>query len=356
MVQFPDIAASRDGRRAVLVRGLQDDRYSAQHNSGFYVDAVFQLRPREEPCYGRFFISGTFRHMWDLPQQQLRWPEDFDEALPEILLMALGKFLDENEIPLRPSGTEYTLTVPVDSYLFDVFKPQLVDDAEIATYVKGRIYWSWKHKLRIAVLSRWEAQRLGVEVADLHQAAFPDTGFLWESTGRHGYTALPELVRQYESELAATGPNQEPGPDRGSESENASQQTVFICHGSEDKPQVKQLRDRLLEDGFYPWLDEEQLLPGHDWDREISRAVREAAAIIVCLSSSSVPKRGYVQKEIRKALDVADEQPEGAIFIIPARLDECTVPDRLRRWQWVDLFEADGYEKLVSALRTALSP
>jgi rod shape-determining protein MreB len=48
---------------------------------------------------------------------------------------------------------------------------------------------------------------------------------------------------------------------------------------------------------------------------------------------------------------VADEQPEGAIFIIPVRLEECEVPDRLRRWHWVDLFDEKGYERLVSSLR-----
>src|SRR5919202_6458835 len=51
------------------------------------------------------------------------------------------------------------------------------------------------------------------------------------------------------------------------------------------------------------------------------------------------------------ALDVADEKPEGAIFIIPLKLEECNVPDRLRRWQWVSFFEEDGYERLVRALQ-----
>ncbi len=39
------------------------------------------------------------------------------------------------------------------------------------------------------------------------------------------------------------------------------------------------------------------------------------------------------------------------IFIIPARLEECDVVEDLQRWQWVDLFEANGYETLMRALR-----
>ena len=79
--------------------------------------------------------------------------------------------------------------------------------------------------------------------------------------------------------------------------------------------------------------------------------MRDSHVVIVCLSCGSVTKAGYVQKEIKFALDVADEQPEGAIFLIPARLEECQVPDRLSRWQWVNLFEERGYERLMRALR-----
>jgi hypothetical protein len=72
-----------------------------------------------------------------------------------------------------------------------------------------------------------------------------------------------------------------------------------------------------------PWLDEEKLLPGHDWDLEIEKSVETSNAVIVCLSSRSVTKEGYVQKELRKVLDIALEKPEETIFIIPLRLEEC---------------------------------
>lgn len=125
---------------------------------------------------------------------------------------------------------------------------------------------------------------------------------------------------------------------------------VFLCHSKDDKPKVRELYRRLVIDGFDAWLDEEKLMPGQDWDLEIRKAVRESDAIVVCLSNNSVTKAGYVQKEIRFALDVADEQLEGEIFLIPARLEDCHVPNRLDKWQWVDLFEKTGIEKLNQAL------
>lgn len=86
---------------------------------------------------------------------------------------------------------------------------------------------------------------------------------------------------------------------------------VFLCHSKDDKPKVRELYHRLVADGFDPWFDEEKLMPGQEWDLEIRKAVRESDVVIVCLSKSSTTKAGYVQKEIRFALDVADEQLEG---------------------------------------------
>lgn len=125
---------------------------------------------------------------------------------------------------------------------------------------------------------------------------------------------------------------------------------VFLCHASEDELPVQKLYSRLRADGFLPWLDCETLLPGQEWDLEIREAVRLSDAVIVCLSRNAVQKSGYVQKEIRIALDVADEKPDGTIFIIPALIEDCDVPTRLRKWHWVDLRTRDAYRKLKSAL------
>jgi outer membrane protein assembly factor BamD (BamD/ComL family) len=126
---------------------------------------------------------------------------------------------------------------------------------------------------------------------------------------------------------------------------------VFLCHASGDKPAVRALYQRLVRDGVDAWLDKEKLLPGQDWQLEIPKAVRESDVVVVCLSNNSITKEGYIQKELRFALDIATEKPEGTIFLIPARLEECNVPTQLALWQWVDLFEPDGYERLMRSLQ-----
>ena len=112
---------------------------------------------------------------------------------------------------------------------------------------------------------------------------------------------------------------------------------VFLCHASGDKPVVRALYHRLQEDGFQPWLDEEDLVPGQKWRDQIPKAVRAADVVLVCLSRRSINKEGYVQKEIQFALDVADEKPENTIFLIPVKFEECEVPERLSTWQWAAL-------------------
>jgi hypothetical protein len=132
---------------------------------------------------------------------------------------------------------------------------------------------------------------------------------------------------------------------------------VFLCHASQDKPIVRELYQQLLAEGWIdPWLDKEKLLPGQDWELEIEKSVKTADVVIVCLSKESVEKEGYYQKEIRKVLDVADEKPEGTIFIIPLRLNNCQIPHRLAKWQYEDYFPIEqrekAYKRLLQSLRT----
>lgn len=127
---------------------------------------------------------------------------------------------------------------------------------------------------------------------------------------------------------------------------------VFLCHSSYDKPKVRDLYKRLQkEKDIKPWLDEEDLLPGSNWELEISRAIKIADVVIVCLSENSINKEGYIQKEIKQVLDIADRKPEGIIYIIPLKLEACIVPERLSQWQWLNYFDNYGYERLLRPLR-----
>jgi hypothetical protein len=130
---------------------------------------------------------------------------------------------------------------------------------------------------------------------------------------------------------------------------------VFLCHSSNDKPAVRELYRQLNAEGWMDvWLDEEKLYPGQDWNLEIEKAVEAADAILVCLSNNSITKEGYVQRELRIVLDYADYKPEGTLYLIPIRLEDCLPPRRLRPWQYADYFPKEGRERALKRLLVSL--
>lgn len=144
----------------------------------------------------------------------------------------------------------------------------------------------------------------------------------------------------------------------------ATKDRIFLAHASEDKPQVRKLYQHLMEQGFSPWLDVFDLVPGQNWREEIPKAIEDAAVCLACLSKRSVAKESYVQREFRYGLSAYAERPPGSIYLIPIRLDNCNIPDirlpkmelNLRDLHWVDLFEVGGFERLVGAIERNVKP
>jgi hypothetical protein len=131
---------------------------------------------------------------------------------------------------------------------------------------------------------------------------------------------------------------------------------VFLCHSSGDNEVVRGLYRRLTAAGVKCWLDEKDIRPGQKWESAIAKAIRESKYVLVCLSESSISKAGYVHREIRIALDIADSQPEDAIYLIPVRLEECEIPERLAGIQWADIFTPSGYKSIPEMPRHGHAP
>ena len=129
---------------------------------------------------------------------------------------------------------------------------------------------------------------------------------------------------------------------------------IFLSYAREDEEKVGQLYQKLSDAGFKPWMDIKDILPGERWESCIRRAIRHSDFFLACLSVNSVSKRGFLQKEIKDALDIWQEKLEEDIYLIPARLEDCEVPESLGGFQWVDLFEADGWTRLVRAIQVGM--
>lgn len=129
---------------------------------------------------------------------------------------------------------------------------------------------------------------------------------------------------------------------------------IFISYAREDAREAYRLSEKLKSAGHDTWFDQERLLPGQKWATEVRKAVRQCDYFIAVISTRSLTKRGFVQRELRQAIDLLDEFPEGSVFIIPARLDDCVIQEeRLLSLQYVNLFPSwdVGVEVILKTLR-----
>ena len=129
---------------------------------------------------------------------------------------------------------------------------------------------------------------------------------------------------------------------------------IFLCYARQDEDAVRELYQRLSAAGFKPWMDQEDIYPGEQWQGSIERAIEQADFFLACLSTHAVSRRGFLQREIKTALDRWQEKLHSDIYLIPARLEPCEVPEELRNFQWVDLYHERGWPRLLRALQVGL--
>lgn len=129
----------------------------------------------------------------------------------------------------------------------------------------------------------------------------------------------------------------------------------FVSYSRQDEVEVTAFTRKLRSDGYKVWFDQDDILPGQDWRSEARKAIKDAPAVIICVSLSWVERRGFVHSELKFALEVAQEMPNGEVYIIPVKLDPAAkVPDILEKYSWVELASDDGYSKLRKALDRCL--
>lgn len=132
---------------------------------------------------------------------------------------------------------------------------------------------------------------------------------------------------------------------------------VFISYTKEDKERALRLYSELKKRKINVWIDIHLLKPGQDWKYEIKNAIKDSDIFIALLSEKSVNHIGYVQKELRIALEILDYFPNNKIFLIPVRLNKCNpLHDRLNDLQWTDLFPETNYYVGFQKILDVISP
>ena len=126
----------------------------------------------------------------------------------------------------------------------------------------------------------------------------------------------------------------------------------FMSYSREDVTHQRRVINELRQRGLNVWLDTENLIPGSPaWEREIERAIRGAAGIIVLLSPDA-----NNSEWVRREISFGDDN-EKRIFPVLIHGDEDdSIPLRLSSHQRVDLrrnFD-DAITELEKALRDHL--
>ncbi len=129
---------------------------------------------------------------------------------------------------------------------------------------------------------------------------------------------------------------------------------IFLSYARQDAKQVDAFYKKLAKAKFTPWMDKKDILAGQKWLPRIQQAIKRSDFFVICLSRNSVEKRGVLQEEIRTALEIWRQKLVSDVYFIPVRLEDCQVPEDLGEFEWVDLFEKDGWMRLVNAIQAQM--
>jgi len=116
--------------------------------------------------------------------------------------------------------------------------------------------------------------------------------------------------------------------DPGGKMSTNKQKITFISYSRVNKDFALKLARELKSEGFPIWLDLLDIPAGARWDDEIEWALHECGIFMVILTTASIASEN-AKDEIGYAIDHGKR-------ILPILLEECEIPLRLRRFQYVD--------------------
>jgi hypothetical protein len=123
---------------------------------------------------------------------------------------------------------------------------------------------------------------------------------------------------------------------------------VFLCHNSQDKPQVKEIARQLQARGLKPWLDESQLPPGLPWQRALEEQIEQIKSAAVFVGKNGRGPWQNMELEAFLREFVSRKCPVIPVVLADAP-DKPELPIFLRGMTWVDFRkkEPDPIKQLI---------
>ncbi len=111
----------------------------------------------------------------------------------------------------------------------------------------------------------------------------------------------------------------------------------------------------LEKHNFNVWIDCRRLKVGQNWDFEINRALDKATFVLMFISKLSYDRRGYLQRELKIAIDKLSEKLIDDIYIVPVLLDDdIQIPEQLKGIQYISANNSQCHEQIADALQYQL--
>ncbi len=111
---------------------------------------------------------------------------------------------------------------------------------------------------------------------------------------------------------------------------------AFLSYSRINKEFATKLAKGLRSAGYPIWFDLMDIPTGSRWDDEVENALRDCSIFMIILTPASIASEN-VKDEIGYAIDHGKR-------ILPVLLEDCDVPLRLRRFQYVD-FTSKSFEE-----------
>jgi TPR repeat protein len=127
---------------------------------------------------------------------------------------------------------------------------------------------------------------------------------------------------------------------------------LFLSYSRADARIAKRLHSKLTALDYQIWFDERSLTGGDSWKAEIRKGIRASDRVILLFSSKNADRRGFFHAEVKLVLEVLDTVPIEGRYVLPCRLDECSIPSPIAEFQYVDLFPnfESGFKRLLAAI------
>lgn len=120
----------------------------------------------------------------------------------------------------------------------------------------------------------------------------------------------------------------------------------FVSYSRRDRNRVKEIMSKAQQYGIEFWFDERDIIAGNEWEREISKGIKEACALVFFVSDASIHSE-WCQKE--RFLAEHEQLP-----IIPVMIEDVSLPDALSKIQYIDLVDKLNDKVFIPALIEAI--